>query len=85
MTAYPTSNNQATGSALFNTIFNVQSCALVNTNTANSVVVTGIRSVSTDLRTIIINCVQGNQIAVGGSSMVAATNGATITVLAYGT
>ena len=76
VTFYPTTTNSATGTALFPTaILSVQAMAVYANTSASTICWCGVKSVSTDRRTIIINVVQG---AVGNS-----LNGSTAVSLTY--
>ncbi len=85
LTVYPTSNNTATGTALFGTILSVSAVVATNTTTVNSVQMCGLRSVSSDQRTLIFNIIQGNTTGLGGgAAFVAATSGSTLSVTLLG-
>jgi hypothetical protein len=85
LTVYPTSNNTATGTALFGTILSVSAVVGTNTTTINSVQMCGLRSISSDQRTIIFNVIQGNTTGFGGgAAFAAASSGSTLYITLLG-
>ena len=85
LTVYPTSNNTASGTALFGTILSVSAVVATNTTTINSVQMCGLRSISTDQRTLIFNIIQGNTTGLGGGAAFAAgTSGSTVYITLFG-
>ena len=75
VTFYPTTDNTATGTALFRTIVNVSGNPWNNTSSAIAVQVVGGKSISADLRTVVFNVVQGTNLALGGATMAFAPAG----------
>lgn len=85
LTVYPTSNNTATGTALFGTILSVSAVVGTNTTTINSVQMCGLRSISSDQRTLIFNVIQGNTTGLGGgAAFAAAVSGSTLYITLLG-
>lgn len=85
-TFFPTSDGTATGTALFATINGVFPVVTRNTGTPTSFVFSHLASISVDLRTVIVNVGQGTNLgALGGATIVNATDGLTVTALIVGT
>lgn len=63
-TVYPTDNGNVTGNAFFGTVLGAVCSTVVNTGNATSVPISGLKSVSTDKKTVQVNVVRGLAIAI---------------------
>lgn len=75
VTFNPTTTGTASGTALFSNILNVSATPWNNTASAVAVQVVGGKSISADLRTVVLNVVQGTGVVLGGMSMTFAPAG----------
>jgi len=83
-TFHPTDDGTANGAAIFSSISAVQFTAEVNTGIVTSVAMCGLKSISGDLKTILVNVVTGTILGVLGGTIIGCPDGTKVHALVMG-
>ena len=84
VTCHPTLDGTVNTDALFSNIYSIHGISVRDTSTANLVINTCIKTISEDLKTVVLFCIQGTTVIIGGSSMATASNNIPIKVTIIG-